>query len=472
MYAGPDEGNLPTVSYYGCVRRQNIERVLVRSSIANVINTDISQPALAGTRFAAAVFNGNGKGQGGPYADTVVSWDLASGKRTTLSDAGESSIHQLSLNDHGFAAWRTVTTPSTSAALTGVSCPDPSFCAATDTSGSVLTSGAPTGGRGAWAHTQLPTTELSAIACPSAGLCVVAIGGELFASASPAGGARTWQQIMLTDGYTGVSCPSTSLCVAVGGNTVVTSTNPVVASSWTVGHVSANGMEFVACPSVSLCVASTNSGGVVTSTDPEGGASTWSEVQVGDRYLTGIACGSPTLCVTGDGTGHIFTTTNPAGPAPAWSLTAVGGWSPGPFSCASNQLCIAGIGGGVIVSRDPTGSASAWSTVTIPGTKYITGVSCVPGGGLCAAVDPDGNIATSTDPAGGASTWSVAPIDVLPCADTGGCDTESIMASDSAGVRALDSTATGNGAQLQNLNLKGDALTWTHDGVVRSATLR
>ena len=300
-----------------------------------------------------------------------------------------------------------------------------------------------------------------------AALC--AVGPALLASSNPGGGAQSWQQISQSYDYTGLACPTESLCVAVGGDSVAVSTNPTVASSWTVSHIAAKGIEQVACPSASLCVVTTNSGGVVTSADPTGGASAWTLTQVGPENLTGIACGSPSLCVTGDATGHIFTSTDPAHEAWRWSASLLA--DPGPFSCASDHLCIAGIGNGVAVSTDPTGQASAWSSETIPGVDYATGVSCAPGGGLCALATPSGTIATSTDPTGGAGTWTVAPIDVLPCTDSGGCDAETVMAADSAGVRTLDSV-TGDGTQLQNLTLTGDTLTWTHNGAPDSATVR
>ena len=68
--------------YYGCIWRQNVERLLVSSDSAEVTDTSISQPTLAGTRFAAVSFNDNGKGEGGPYTITVSEWNLTNGQRT------------------------------------------------------------------------------------------------------------------------------------------------------------------------------------------------------------------------------------------------------------------------------------------------------------------------------------------------------------------------------------------------------
>lgn len=343
----------------------------------------------------------------------------------------------------------------------------------------MLTSTDPTGGRSAWTQTQLPVSQLNAIACPDAGLCVAAGHGQLMVSASPTSGAATWQPVPLADAFSSVACTSRNLCVAVGGNQIATSSNPADPSSWTLGSIPAGGLDGVACPSANLCTATTGtgaSGDVVTSTDPAAGAATWSAGQLdGGHNLFGIACGSPTFCITGDGNGAVFRTANPAGGAAAWSETTGNPYGQGPYGCASNDLCIAGFGSGLLVSTDPAGPTSGWSKVPLPikvGVTGVTGVACAPGGGLCAAIDPAGDIAASADPTGGASAWSVAPVDTLPCAASGGCTTEAIMAGDDSGVRTFDSVGPGNGSQLQNLTFTGDALSWTHDGTARSATLR
>jgi hypothetical protein len=54
--------------------------------------------------------------------------------------------------------------------------------------------------------------------------------------------------------------------------------------------------------------------------------------------------------------------------------------------------------------------------------------------------------------------------------------TEQIVASDSAGVHALDSVTepltAPNQSTLTNLTLTGDTLTWDHDGTPRTAQLQ
>ncbi|HET9103047.1 MAG TPA: PASTA domain-containing protein [Solirubrobacteraceae bacterium] len=461
------------VDYAGCTLQRNAAHRLERTNAGSTSDTALTSPALAGTRFAAISHNGPNQALAGPGTEDIFSWDLTSGQRTTLDSPGATPVDQLTVNAQGFAAWRTITSPgNTNTALSGISCPTAGFCAATDVKGSVFTSSSPTGGRGAWTQTQLPVNALTAVSCPSAGLCVVAGSGELLASINPAGGAQTWQQIAVPGSYTSIACASATLCVAVGPGVIATSSNPSSPSGWTSGSSPENALNAVSCPSSTLCAATDgNSGDVLTSTDPAGGASTWSAAKIDNRGLNGIACGSPTLCVTGDGSGDIFTAGNPSGGVTAWSLTAQGQWSPGPFACASNSLCMAGIGQGLIVATSPTGPASSWSTASLPNSLYFAGVSCAPGGGLCAAVDPSGNIATSTNPAGGTNAWSVAAVDALPCVASGGCDTEAIVAHDSSGLRTLDTTGPGNGLQLQRLTLTDDTLTWTNNGTARTATL-
>lgn len=477
VYDGTGPYGGQTDYYYSCLQRQNVERVFESTSIENgTIDTLLLSPALAGTRFAAVVVTGGGKYASGPGTTNVVGWDLATGKRRQVDNGGELPIYQLTVNRDGFVAWRTKTTPSqTTTALTGISCPAVSFCAASDRQGSVLTSTDPTGGRSAWTQTQLPISQLNAIACPDAGLCVAAGNGQLMVSTGPTSGASAWQPVPLADAFSSVACASRNLCVAVGGDQIATSSDPADPSSWTLGSITAGGLDGVACPSATLCTATAGtgvSGDVVTSTDPAAGAATWSAGPLDSGHnLFGIACGSPAFCITGDGNGGVFTTANPAGGASAWSETTGNLYGQGPFGCASNDLCIAGLGSGLLVLTDPAGPPSGWSEVALPLNGRASGVSCVAGGGLCAAIDQAGDIAAAADPKGGASAWTVAPVDTLPCVASGGCTTEAIMVGDDSGVRTLDSTATGNGAQLQNLHLHGDALTWTHDGAPRSATL-
>src|SRR5579862_4299956 len=56
------------------------------------------------------------------------------------------------------------------------------------------------------------------------------------------------------------------------------------------------GLTAVSCPSASLCVAVDDSGNVVTSTNPAGGAHAWTVAHVdGSQILNGISCPTTTL---------------------------------------------------------------------------------------------------------------------------------------------------------------------------------
>jgi hypothetical protein len=112
---------------------------------------------------------------------------------------------------------------------------------------------------------------------------LLAAGSTLVSPVALAAGAPlTWAAPVLVDHQApfignqlkGVSCPSSGLCVAVdqSGN-VVTSSNPTGgAAAWTVTHVDGfNSLSGVSCPSSGLCVAVDQSGNVVTSSNPTGG---------------------------------------------------------------------------------------------------------------------------------------------------------------------------------------------------------
>jgi hypothetical protein len=128
-----------------------------------------------------------------------------------------------------------------------------------------------------------------------------------------------------------------------------------------------------------------------------------------------------------DGSGNVVVSTNPTGGPSAWTTTSVdGGENLTSISCPSTSLCVAGDGGqNVVTSTDPSGGASAWTVAHVDdGTgaqcgKYgdgdecvlgLTGVAC-PSQSLCVADDGEGNAITSTNPAGGATAWRTADID-------------------------------------------------------------
>ena len=116
-------------------------------------------------------------------------------------------------------------------------------------------------------------------------------------------------------------------------------------------------MDGVSCPGGGLCVAVDQSGDVVTSTDPAGGAAAWTETEVDSYQLDGVSCPSIGFCVAVDGAGDVVTSADPTGGAAAWTVTNVDGSnSLYGVSCPSSDLCVAVDGAGdVVIATDPTG---------------------------------------------------------------------------------------------------------------------
>jgi len=302
----------------------------------------------------------------------------------------------------------------------GVSCPTATLCVAVDGAGDVVTSTDPTGGAGSWTVTSVDADEhLLDVSCPTATLCVAGDSdGHVLTSTDPAGGAASWSttEVDATNGITGISCPSAALCVATDGvGTVLTSTDPTGGSaSWSPGDVDGtDALSGVSCPTATLCVAVDTVGDVVASTDPAGGAADWTVVDAdGTAGLVAVSCPTTSLCTATDALGAVVTSTDPTGGADDWTVADVDGTRDLPaVSCPSASLCVAADqGGNVITSTDPTGGAGSWTVTPVDGIDSLTSVSC-PSELLCAAVDSSGHVATTTDPADGSAPWSVADVD-------------------------------------------------------------
>lgn len=112
-------------------------------------------------------------------------------------------------------------------------------------------------------------TEIEAIACPSARLCVAAAGGNILTSTDPTGGPSSWR-VDHVDGGTFDGC---SLCGVPSRS--------------------------VACPSRYLCLAVDRAGALVMSADPAAGGSSWRAVDLdlGAQVPLAVDCASRSLCV-------------------------------------------------------------------------------------------------------------------------------------------------------------------------------
>jgi hypothetical protein len=266
-------------------------------------------------------------------------------------------------------------------ALSSVSCPSASLCAAVDTRGNVVVSDDPTVAA-SWVLKKVDTRPLVAVSCPSTTLCVgVDSAGNVSESTDPTGAASTWH---------------------VTAEDVAT-------------HVSA-----ISCPTSSLCVGVSYSGDVIASTDPTGPASSWTTRQpAGAAELRGVSCTSSGLCVAVGSTEQyspaVFTSTDPTGSASAWKAAVLGAAHANPVqidgvSCPSSAFCVAVTGDGffgyAFTSTDPTGPASGWVKTSIA-SPSAEGVSCA-SATLCTVVGPDGTIETLTEPSGQELGYTVA----------------------------------------------------------------
>ena len=369
--------------------------------------------------------------------------------------------------------------------LNDVACaPMGASCTAVAFDGLLFSSTDPTGGAGAWTATSELGAAVSAVSCPSAGLCV-AVGsstldadtrGEVYTSRDPASG--TWTGALLRDvgDLLDLTCPSSTLCIASPDDapTIAVLTDPTAGpAAWTPIHIGAYGLYAPMCWSNAQCSVTDGSGKVFTSSNPAGGASAWTVNASTPAFKAG-SCPTPTLCVAladnnlspNDGPESILTTTNPE--SGHWKQTPVPD-NLAKVSCPSTSLCVAvGDNGALYTSTNPT--AGAWAKATIDNGLAFTSIAC-PSITLCVAVDGGGNVITSTDPTGGPSAWVPAQL-ADPCGDAPTCNDEQIQTSDATGLRIVDSGRfPGKGPFLADLKLTGDTVSWTHAGTRRTATL-
>ncbi len=273
-------------------------------------------------------------------------------------------------------------------------------------------------------------------------LVVAALGAVAKADTASAFEVLSWSAPVQIDNQAvpsgtilaGISCPSTSFCAAVdnSGN-VLTSTNPTGgASAWTKSNVDAGGGpgKGVFCLSASFCVV-VDGGDVVTSTNPTGGSAAWTVATIAPQNeniaLAGIACASASLCVAGDSRGNLVASTNPTGGASQWHNVARGGEASyaRSIACPSASLCVAADASfGVFRSSIEPATSETWaSTEGIDGGTAA--VSC-PSVSLCVGVGL-GRAAVASNPAGGTAAWHTSLVDFgemtsVSCPSASQCD--------------------------------------------------
>jgi hypothetical protein len=315
----------------------------------------------------------------------------------------------------GASAWRDLSIPTGGInSLTSISCPSPLLCVASDDAGRVVTSTSPAGALHTWTSRTIKVHRaISAVSCPSTSFCAAlvgagSLGGAVLTSHRPAGPSRDWavaSSPARTGGglsLSGLSCPTSSLCVAFSGDQILTSSNPAGgAGTWTVQYTDPAPVQCVyhggctgqisglTCPAATVCVAIDNSGDVLGSTDPAGGASGWSTTHL-PYGLGGISCSSASFCVIGAGD-NVLTSNSPA--SGTWAATPVPQGAPSifPESCPTTRLCVGANASHLVLSTNPAGGR--W--ITADADRGITGVSC-PSASLCVAIDGHGRAIVGT----------------------------------------------------------------------------
>ncbi|HEY1776338.1 MAG TPA: hypothetical protein VGG41_09290 [Solirubrobacteraceae bacterium] len=303
-------------------------------------------------------------------------------------------------------------------AIHNLACPSAALCVAVDDYGNVMTSTDPLEGPSTWTLAHVSYGDygsLMGLACPSDRMCVaVASDGDVVTSTDPTGGPTAWTntQIPGAHQFVGVSCASTTLCVAVDNvGDVAVSTDPLGgAGTWQVTDVGPGDTPGdITCtdtPSV-LCVAP-YSGDLLISTDPTGGASAWSTVVLGASGPTNVSCPSSTLCLGGapheisaaDQSGTMMVSTDPTGGAAAWTPEYVDPKNGlGTVFCDSTSLCFAtDRSGDLLTSTDPAGGPSTWTIADdVDPDGRFTGVTC-PATAMCIATDSNGNVLVGSVP--------------------------------------------------------------------------
>src|SRR5579872_7069854 len=288
-----DFSNAAPLAYMGCLRATGRWRLLERFTTNNVDSAFSVLSAALAPPYTGLVLASQDEHYGG-YSNTLQVFDLRTGTldphlggESTNCDEYSGPPGPCAVFDHvalgsdgvsaahaGFEApvgWGSLSIGRLSCA------PASTTCVAVDGDLNQFSSASP----GAWTKTSFAAIGAPyEIACPSATLCVgVGVGGEIFTTTDPGGGASTWNQTALAGGphsFNAISCPTVSLCVVTDvAGTVTTSTDPTGgAGAWSTAGLGHH-LGSVICSAAPLCFASAFDGTVLSSSDPAGGASTW-----------------------------------------------------------------------------------------------------------------------------------------------------------------------------------------------------
>jgi hypothetical protein len=166
--------------------------------------------------------------------------------------------------------------------------------------------------------------------------------------------------------YSSESCPTDDFCAEINGDTAISTASAPGADPQTTTRLGIIG-DRISCASPSLCVAFGTDGQLWTSTAP--GTASWTQTFLKDSDLQAIDCPSVSSCLVTDETGHLITTSDPTGGASAWTYSLID-----PNGCDATDQCsqeqiVANSGDGVhtVATADLPGTQPFISDLVITG---------------------------------------------------------------------------------------------------------
>ena len=276
-----------------------------------------------------------------------------------------------------------------------ISCPTPTFSAAVDSGGDVVTYNGST-----WSPPAPIDPDgggINSVSCPTTSFCAgVDASGDavIYDGTTWSAPARIERN---GDGLGAVSCATISFCIATSDHGDVITYD---GTGWSSPAPNDVGAESLSARRSAFAAATFEGGSTLMTFD----GTSWSphNLPPGQGWLTGVSCATSTFCLA----------VAPSGQAAEYdgaTFYGIGG-PPGlsTVSCASSTFCVAGDPFGNAVTYD----GSTWTAPANidPGGNALTSLSC-PTTTFCAAVDATGNAVTYNgttwtgptfiDPAGG-----------------------------------------------------------------------
>jgi hypothetical protein len=166
----------------------------------------------------------------------------------------------------------------TLSSVTSLQCPSRTLCVGIGVGGpNLVTSRAPRSGTSGWTAATIDRHRLlKLLTCTSVHWCLaVDQQDRVLISTNPARGAASWRiapggPARVLNNVSALSCPTAGLCVAVAGHYVISSTRPQRGgATWRQALVNQDApATAIDCPSTTRCVAASYDGQVLTSRHP------------------------------------------------------------------------------------------------------------------------------------------------------------------------------------------------------------